>query len=332
MAHSADDHHHDHGHHDHGPKHGHDHGHGHNHGHGHGHGHAPADFGSAFIWGMILNTGFIIAEVAFGLRANSLALLADAGHNLSDVLGLLVAWVATLLAKRLPSSRNTYGLRGASIVAALANAGFLLIAIGGVGWEAVQRLFHPESPAGMTVMIVAAFGIAVNGITALLFMSGAKDDLNIRGAFLHMAADAAVSAGVVVAGGVILFTGWAWLDPVVSLVIAAVILLGTWGLLKDALHLSLQGVPAGIDFEAVRRFLAGKAGVTEVHDLHIWGMSTTETALTAHLVMPGGHPGDTFLQTVVHDLEHDFSIQHATLQIELGDTATPCGLKPDTTV
>jgi cobalt-zinc-cadmium efflux system protein len=281
---------------------------------------------------MVLNTGFIIAEVAFGLRANSLALLADAGHNLSDVLGLFVAWGATLLARRQPSSRHTYGLRGASIVAALANAGFLLVAIGGVGWEAIQRLFEPEASTGITVMVVAGFGIAVNGVTALLFMSGTRDDINIRGAFLHMASDAAVSAGVVIAGGVILFTGWAWLDPVVSLAIAAVILIGTWGLLRDALHLSLQGVPAGVDIAAVRGFLKGRAGVTEVHDLHIWGMSTTETALTAHLVMPSGHPGDAFLQTVAETLEHDYKIHHATLQIELGDTARTCGLQPDTTV
>jgi len=281
---------------------------------------------------MVLNTAFIVAEVAFGLRANSLALLADAGHNLSDVLGLFVAWGATLLAKRQPTSRNTYGLRGASIIAALANAGFLLVAIGGVGWEAIQRLFEPEAAAGITVMVVAAFGIAVNGVTALLFMSGARDDINIRGAFLHMASDAAVSAGVVIAGGIILFTGWAWLDSVVSLVIAAVILFGTWGLLKDALHLSLQGVPAGVDIAAVRGFLKGRAGVAEVHDLHIWGMSTTETALTAHLVMPSGHPGDAFLQHIAHDLEHDYKIHHATLQIELGDTTSACALKPDTTV
>ena len=318
--------------HSHGHDHDHsDHGHGHHHGLG-GHSHAPKDFGQAFLWGMVLNVGFVLAEVVFGLRANSLSLLADAGHNLSDVLGLMLAWGASILSKRTPSARHTYGLRSASILAALGNAIFLLVAIGGVGWEAVQRLEHPEPAAGLTVMVVAGVGILVNGFTALLFMGGAKQDLNIRGAYLHMASDAAVSAGVVVAGGIIMATGWVWLDPVVSLVIAAVILIGTWGLLRDSVNLSLQGVPPGVELDKVRAFLLADDGVTEVHDLHVWGMSTTETAMTAHLVMPAGHPGDAFLQKLAHELDEAFSIHHVTVQIEMGDTGVPCGLKPDTTV
>ncbi|MDI7775096.1 cation diffusion facilitator family transporter [Asticcacaulis sp. EMRT-3] len=314
-----------HGHDHHGHEH-HDHGHGHG---GHGHHHAPKDFGTAFLIGIALNSLFILAEVIFGLRANSLSLLADAGHNLSDVLGLFMAWGAALLAKQKPTARYTYGLRGATIMAALGNGVFLLVALGGIGWEAIMRLTHPQAAAGVTVMAVAGAGIVVNGITALLFMSGAKGDLNIRGAFLHMAADAAVSLGVVVAGGVILLTGWAWLDPVVSLIIAAVILLGTWGLLRDSVNLSLQAVPPGIDLAKIYALLASRPGVCEVHDLHVWGMSTTENALSAHLVMPDGHPGDAFLHDLAHRLAHDHGVQHATVQIEIGDGETPCSPCPD---
>lgn len=321
---------HDHAH-SHHPDHGHGHSHGHSHGGGHGHSHAPADFGRAFLIGIVLNSVFILAEVVYGLAAHSLSLLADAGHNLSDVLGLFMAWGATALAKQPPSARYTYGLRGASIMAALGNAVFLLVAIGGIGWEAVLRLMHPQAAQGLTVMIVAGIGILVNGATAFLFMSGVKGDLNIRGAFLHMLSDAVVSLGVVIAGGVILVTGWLWLDPLVSLIIGAVILWGTWGLLRDSVKLSLHGVPPGIELQKIRALVAGRPGVSEVHDLHVWGMSTTETALSAHIVMPGGHPGDGFLHEMAHDLEH-LGVQHVTIQIEVADGGKPCHPCPDTNV
>lgn len=311
--------------------HAHDHsGHNHSHSHSHGHNHAPASYGRAFAVGIALNTLFIIIEVIYGLRANSLSLLADAGHNASDVLGLVVAWVAVWLTKREPNTRYTYGLQSSSILAALANAVFLLVAIGGIVWEALQRLSHPEPIMGNTVMIVAAVGILINGFTALLFMKGSKGDLNIRGAFLHMATDAAVSLGVVISGLVILQTGWLWLDPVVSITIALVIVVGTWGLLRDSVNLALHAVPAHIDHAKVKEFLAGVKGVKEVHDLHIWAMSTTEVALSAHLLMPDGHPGDAFIKEIAHELEHDFSIGHATIQIELG--GTECALAPDNVV
>jgi cobalt-zinc-cadmium efflux system protein len=267
----------------------------------------------------------------FGVLSNSVALIADAGHNLSDVLGLVVAWVGTVLARRAPSSRFTYGLRGSSILAALFNAVLLLIGVGGVAWEAVGRLVEPTPVNGGTVMIVAGIGILINGVTAWLFMSGRKDDLNVRGAFLHMAADAAVSAGVVMAALVIVLTGWLWIDPATSLVIAAVIVWGTWGLLRESLALSLAAVPAAIDPQQVRAFLAQAPGVAGVHDLHIWAMSTAETALTAHLVMPRGHPGDAVLAGFQRELAHRFGIGHATLQIELGD-AGACALETERTV
>jgi cobalt-zinc-cadmium efflux system protein len=267
--------------------------HDHNHAHGpDGHIHAPANFGPAFAIGISLNTAFVIVEGIFGYASNSMALVADAGHNLSDVLGLVVAWVAVILSNRAPSPRFTYGLRGSSILAALFNAVFLLVAVGAIGWEAIQRLLHPEPVAGVTVMVVAAVGILINGITAWLFASGSKGDLNIRGAYLHMAADAAVSMGVVVAGLVILITGWTWLDAATSLAISAVIVWGTWGLLRDSAAMSMSAVPPGIDPAAVRGHLEKCAGVTQVHDLHIWPMSTTEVALTCHLVIPAGQPGD----------------------------------------
>lgn len=305
----------------------------HHHGPGSGHGptghsHAPKDFGRAFAIGIALNIVFVIAEAAFGYFSNSMALIADAGHNLSDVAGLVVAWIAAGLSKRPPSARYTYGLRGSSILAALFNAVFLLIAVGAIGWEAIVRLFAPEPVAGTTVMIVAGIGIVINAATAWLFAAGRDTDLNIRGAYLHMAADAAVSAAVVVAGVIILFTGWYWIDPAVSLVVAVVIVWGTWGLLRDSTALSLAAVPRGIDPAAVRAFLTGLPGVTQVHDLHIWGMSTTEVALTCHLVMPGGSPGDPFLVDLAHELQHDFGIAHTTVQIET-DPNTVCALAPD---
>lgn len=294
----------------------------------HGHSHAPASFGRAFAIGIALNAGFVLVEAAYGFLADSMALLADASHNLSDVLGLVVAWGATVLAGRPPSRRFTYGLRSSTILAALLNAALLLLAAGAIAWEAAQRLITPAPVAGETVMVVAAIGILINGLTAWLFASGRADDINIRGAYLHMAADAAVSAGVVAAGLAILLTGWHWVDPLTSLIVVAVIVWGTWGLLRESVSLSLDGVPPGIDPEAVRAFLAGRPGVERLHDLHIWSMSTTEVALTAHLVMPGGHPGDRFLTDAAHELKHRHSIGHVTLQIET-DPETVCMLEPD---
>jgi cobalt-zinc-cadmium efflux system protein len=302
--------------------------HSHDHSHDHSsHSHAPADFGKAFALGIGLNIAFVILEAVFGVLSNSMALIADAGHNLSDVLGLVVAWVASILARRRPTARYTYGLRGTSILAALFNAIFLLVATGAIAWEAVLRLFNPQPVAGPTVMAVAAAGIVINGFTAWLFASGRKHDLNIRGAYLHMAADAAVSAGVVVAGLIIYLTGWLRLDPLVSLVIAVVIVAGTWGLLRDSVAMSLAAVPAGIDPAKVRAMLAGQPGVSRVHDLHIWSMSTNEVALTAHLVIPSGHPGDGFLHDVAAELKANHGIGHVTLQIEID--ADACALAPD---
>ena len=298
--------------------------HGHHHAPG-GHVHAPASFGRAFAIGIGLNIAFVAVEAGYGFVSNSTALLADAGHNLSDVLGLVVAWIAAVLAKRPPTPRMTYGLRNASILAALINAVLLLIAAGAIVLEAVQRLMNPAPVASLTVIVVAAIGIVINGLTAWLFASGRKGDLNIRGAYLHMAADAAVSAGVVVAGLVILMTGWLWIDPAISLLIVVVIVWGTWGLLRESTAMSLAAVPAAIDPAAVRAFLATLPEVSAIHDLHIWPMSTTETALTAHLIAPSGHPGDAFLIEASHQLAHRFGIGHATLQIEVSH-ATACQL------
>ena len=291
---------------------------GHSHGdHSHaGHSHAPKHFGTAFALGIALNTAFVVIEAGYGYAANAMSLVADAGHNLSDVLGLVAAWVASVLVRRQRTARFTYGLRGSSILAALFNAVFLLIAMGAVMWEAVLRLVHPEPVAGVTVMVVAAIGILVNGVTAWLFVSGAKDDINIRGAFLHMAADAAVSVGVVVAGLVIWATGLAWIDPAVSLVVAGLVVWATWGLLRDSVAMSLDAVPPQISPAAVEGFLRGRPGVSDLHDLHIWPMSTTSVALTAHLVMAQGHPGNGFLVETCEGLREQFGIGHATIQIE----------------
>jgi cobalt-zinc-cadmium efflux system protein len=311
-------------------RHRHDHphdGHDHHDRHELGYVHAPASYGMAFAVGIGLNLTFVAVEFTYGVFANSVALMADAGHNLSDVLGLVIAWIASALSKRAPSSRYTYGLGGSSILAALFNAVLLLVAVGAIAWEAVLRLFHPEPVASGTVMIVAAIGIIVNGVTAGLFASGRKGDLNIRGAFLHMIADAAVSAGVVVAGMIMLYTGWLWLDPLTSLVIVGVIVWGTWSLLRESLAMSVNAVPGAIDPQAVRRYLESCAGVTAVHDLHIWPLSTTENALTAHLVFPGGHPGDEFLLTAATQLRQRFGIGHTTLQIEISEE-TACHLAP----
>jgi cobalt-zinc-cadmium efflux system protein len=287
----------------------------HAHGHG-GHGHAPADFGMAFAIGIGLNTAFVIIEGLFGFASNSMALVADAGHNLSDVLGLVVAWIAVVLSRRPPSARYTYGLRGSSILAALFNAVFLLVAVGAIAWEAILKLMNPAPVASMTVLVVAAVGIAINGLTAALFASGRKGDLNIRGAYLHMIADAAVSLGVVAGAVVIMATGWVWVDPVISLGIAAVIVAGTWSLLRDSTAMSLNAVPRWIDPAAVRRFLETREGVAGLHDLHIWPMSTTELALTCHLVIPDGRPGDRYLVDIALRLKNEFGIEHTTIQIE----------------
>jgi len=278
--------------------------------------------------GIALNLIFVVFEFVCGLLGNSIALMADAGHNLSDVLGLAIAWIASTLGKRPPSSRYTYGLGGSSILAALFNAVFLLVAVGAIAWEAILRLWRPEPVAGVSIMIVAAIGIVINGSTALLFASGRHGDLNIRGAFLHMVADALVSVGVVGAGLAILLTGWLWVDPIVSLVIVGVIVWSTWGLLRESLAMSVSAVPSSIDPRAVKVYLESCAGVTEVHDLHIWPMSTTENALTAHLVMPDGHPGDEFLMMAADELKRHYSIGHATLQIETSQK-TACHLAPD---
>jgi cobalt-zinc-cadmium efflux system protein len=307
----------------------HDHAHGHDHAHRHGHHHAPADPTRAFAIGVVLNLAFVVVEVGFGLWADSLALLADAGHNFSDVVGLLFAWGAAALASRRPSTRFTYGLRGSTILAALGNAMLLLLATGGIVWEAIRRFAEPTPVASVTVIWVAAAGVVVNLATTLMFVRGRKTDLNVRGAFLHMAADTLVSAGVIVAGVAMLYTGWLWLDPAVSLAIGVVILVGTWGLLRESVQLALHAVPSGVDAEAVRRHLCGLPGVAEIHDLHIWGMSTTETALTVHLVMPGGHPGDDFLAGLCDEIHHRFGIGHSTVQVETASGSSPCALASD---
>ncbi len=305
-----------HGHHHH---HDHDH-HGYSHGGGHGHVHAapPERWDRVFAIGIGLNLGYVVAEGVAGFAFGSVALLADAGHNLSDVLGLAVAWGGAALARRGPSKRFTYGLKGSTILAALANALLLLVAIGAIALEAVQRFGDPAPVAGLSVSVVAGIGIAVNAFTAWLFARGRKGDVNIRGAYLHMLSDAVVSAGVVAAGVAIWFTGAGWIDPLVSLVIAAVIFWQTWGLLRETVEMSLAAVPRGVNYDHVREALATLPGVAEVHDLHIWPMSTTEPGLTAHLCVPAGHPGDAFLHDVQEMLHHRFGIGHATIQVETG--------------
>lgn len=297
--------------------------------HGRDHSHAPANLNRAFIISVTLNSAFVVIEAVYGILANSLALLADAGHNLSDVLGLILAWIATLLARRRPSARRTFGLKRSSILAALLNASFLLVISGGIAWEAILRFREPAPVAGMTVIVVAAIGIAINTGSALMFLSGRDRDLNIKGAFLHLVADALVSVGVVLAGIAIVLTGQLWFDPAVSLIVSVVIIAGTWQLFSEALNLVTDAVPAGIEPLAVRTYLAELPGVAEVHDLHIWAMSTTETALMAHLVIPNEHPGDGFLTQVAEALHSRFSIEHTTLQIESGDSNYPCPQSPD---
>ena len=288
-----------------------------------------ADPGRAFAVGIALNVAFVAVELVFGVLANSLSLIADATHNFSDVLGLALAWGAATLARKPPSTRFTYGLRGSTILVALGNAMLLLVATGGIGWEAILRLRDPGAVNEITMIWVALAGALVNGLTAWSFRTGRKSDLNVRGAYLHMAADAGVSLGVAAAGAGMLLTGWRWLDPAASLAIVATIFVSTWGLLRDSLKLALHAAPESIDPAGVRLFLAGLPGVSEVHDLHIWAMSTTETALTVHLVMPAGHPGDEFFAQLAHQIEARFRIGHATIQIETGTSSKACTLAPD---
>jgi len=293
---------------------------------GHSHAHAHPDYGRAFAVGITLNLVYVAGEAIAGVLSGSLALIADAGHNLGDVLSLSLAWGAAVLSRRRPSDRFTYGLRSSSILAALANAIILLVVTGGIAWEAVRRISHPVPVASGIIIWVAAAGILVNGVTALLFASGRRRDLNLKSAFLHMAADTLVTAAVVAGGVVISLTGWLRLDPAVSLFVSAVIVLGTWGLVKSAIRLALDAVPEGVDAAAVRAHLLTAPGVIGLHDLHIWGMSTTETALTCHLVMPSGHPGDAVLSQIAHELQHRYGIAHTTIQIELADTDELCVL------
>jgi len=293
-----------------------------------GHDHTPANFNRAFAIGIALNIAFVAIEAFYGWRVNSLALLADAGHNFSDVIGLVLAWGGALAVKLRPNARHTYGWQRGTILAAFANALLLLVAMGSLAWEAVGRLSTPEPMHGITIMAVAGVGIVVNTATALLFLRGSKSDLNIRGAFLHMAADAVVSLGVVVAGALALWFGWDWLDPVTSLLIAAIIVAGTWSLFRQSLHLLFDGVPQGIDLPAVRDYLESLPGVAHVHDLHVWAMSTSHIALTAHLVMPQGSPGDAFLQEITDALHARFEIVHPTIQIEHAVMAHGCDQPP----
>jgi cobalt-zinc-cadmium efflux system protein len=290
----------------------------------HHHHHAPPDYSRAFAAGVALNLAFVVVEAVFGILSNSLALLTDAGHNLSDVLGLLLAWGAAALAAKRPSTRRTYGYSRATIIASLFSGLLLMGAVGAIGWEAFNRLLEPAAPAGGTIMIVAAIGVVINTATALLFLSGKDSDLNIRGAFLHMAADAAVSLGVVASGALILFFGFGWIDPLISLVIAAVIFLSTWGLLRDSLNLAVDAVPRNVDPEAVRTYLTGLPGVRAIHDLHIWPMSTTDTALTAHMVMDVFPANDQFLEQIAAVLQERFAIKHPTIQLERHDSDVVC--------
>jgi cobalt-zinc-cadmium efflux system protein len=307
--------------------HAHDHDHAHGHAHGHSHSHEPGSYGKAFAAGIALNVVFVVVEAVYGILGNSLALLSDAGHNLSDVLGLVIAWAAILLGNKRPSGKRTYGFKSSSILAALFNAVFLLAAVGGIAWEAIQRFRHPAEVSGTTVIIVALIGIVINGATALLFASGRKGDINIKGAFLHMAADAMVSLGVVIAGGIILATGWTWIDPVVSLAICVIIFISTWGLFRESMDLALSAVPKGVDIDAVREYLRSIPTVTDVHDLHIWGMSTTDTALTVHIARSKTDDNDALIQEIEKRLQHDYKIVHSTIQIETGSYS--CALAPE---
>ena len=320
-------------HHTKGQREGHDHaGHDHPSHSGHGHAHAPATFDRAFIVGLVLNVSFVVAEVVYGLSAHSLALVSDAGHNASDVLGLLVAWAAMTLSRSQPTARRTYGFRRSSILAALSNAAILLVVTGAVTWEAIRRLQHPEPVVATTIIWVAAVGILINGVTAMMFFAGRAHDINIRGAFMHMAADALVALGVVIAGLAIRWTSLLWIDPVVGIAIGVVIIVGTWGLLRESINLAMDAVPSHIDPSEVSSFLLTVPGVKAVHDLHIWAMSTTETAMTAHLVVPAGGLSDAQLKETGDTLRKRFKIGHCTFQPEQGDDAHPCAQEPAVTV
>ena len=292
--------------------------------HSHNHLSISNNYNKAFVIGISLNVIYIIVELVYGLAINSMALIADAGHNFSDVLGLLLAWGAAYLASTSPTHQRTYGLRKSTILAALFNAIILMIAVGAITIEAVRKFITPEPVHGETIMIVAGVGVIINTITALLFIKGRKKDLNIKGAFLHMAADAGVSLGVVVAGLIIISTGWLWIDPAISLVIVVVIIIGTWGLLKESFQLSIDAVPKGIELKQVENFLRSFNGVEDVHDLHIWAMSTTETALTVHLVIPNESKDDFFLKKVCSELHDKFGIEHSTIQIEKSAQSSNC--------
>ena len=306
----------------------HDHAHGHAHSQAqHHHDHTPDHFGSAFAVATLLNLALVIGQVWYGLAANSLALLADAGHNFGDVMGLVMAWGAVAIAHWKPSNRYTFRMHAVSILAAFANGAILLLATGAIAWEAIRRYSEPEPVASTTVIVVAALAVVVNGVSAWLLSRGDKNDINVRGAFLHMVADAGVSVAVIVAALGIRLTGWQWLDPGASLLISAVILWGTWGLLRESIRLTLNAAPRGIDPHDVRQYLASLPQVAGVHDLHIWAMSTKETALSCHLVTPDGHPGDDFLKDVAHELDHRFEICHSTIQIELKPGA--CSIRCD---
>jgi len=282
----------------------------------HDHNHQIDSYNRAFAIGVMLNVVFVVFEAGYGVAAESLALIADAGHNLSDVLSLLLAWGASWLATKAATEKRTYGFRKATILASLVSAILLFIALGGITWEAIGRFSDPKPVEGKTVIIVAAIGVVINTITALLFMSGRKNDLNIRGAFLHMAADAGVSLGVVVAGIIMMLTGWLLVDPIISLIIVVVILISTWSLFRDSMNLALDSVPDGIDMAGIKKYLAGIENVSEVHDLHVWALSTTEVALSVHLVMVEGCRNNDFLPELQQQLHDRFSIEHSTIQIE----------------
>jgi len=292
----------------------------------HNHSHEVHNYNRAFALGIALNIIFVVIEIGYGVVADSLALIADAGHNFSDVISLLLAWGASYLATMLPTKNRTYGFRKVTILASLSSAVLLLVALGGISWEAIGRILNPPSADGMIIIIVAAIGVVINTITALLFMKDQKHDLNIRGAYLHMAADAAISFGVVLAGIAILYTGWLWLDPVISLAIVCIILLGTWGLLKESLSLSIDAVPSEIDITQIRNYLTAITGVTEIHDLHVWALSTTETALTVHLITSDDFVDSGMLQEIQARLHDQFDIEHATIQIENEAHGNVCAL------
>jgi len=292
--------------------------------HSHPHHHQVANYNRAFAIGILLNVVFVIIEASYGILAGSMALLADAGHNLSDVVSLLLAWGANVLAKKAATEKRTYGFRKATVMAALLSSIMLLIALGGIAWESINRMLDPQPVQGMTVIVVASIGVVINTITALLFFKGQQHDLNIRGAFLHMAADAAVSLGVVIAGIFILFKGWLWIDPVVSLLIVTIILVGTWRLLRESLNYAMDAVPENVDLQKIQQYLLDCEQVDSLHDLHVWPLSTSETALTVHLVVKSSPLDNAFLLQLQHDLHDHFAIEHATIQLESADGASFC--------